>query len=395
MVLEDPLWQDGNDYPARLDRQFIEAVFDVEGVIKPSTGALLVGPRGAGANMSVDVAPGPWVIKGDDEANQGHYLSRSTAVENRPVGAAPGSDSRIDLVVAQVRDAKVTGGVSSDWDIVVIPGAVAAAPVAPAVPNTAIPLAEVLVAAGTASITAGMITDRRTAAGNAAYTPLAGIASKNADAAPSTYPSGVSHMGVGGAQTGWPASIGGTVITVRNSGIRVYQEFVEANGNNPPIAVRRWFRQGYSDGAGIDAWGPFQSVMTKADRLTAVAVNGTQADFGAATTRTLSTVLAIPGDWAEYRLSWLFTTQLQNLGTTGRSVTAHSAYNGTTTLFGTQGHIETVRAADSVITSVTGYLDVAAGVTGNRTFEMTLTASALDASLKSDNLTLHVTATRS
>jgi hypothetical protein len=169
MVLEDPLWQDGNDYPARLDRQFIEAVFDVEGVIKPSTGALLVGPRGAGANMSVDVAAGPWVIKGDDEADQGHYSSRSTAVENLPVGAAPGSDSRIDLVVARVRDAKVTGGVSNDWILEVIPGAVAAAPVAPAVPNTAIPLAQVLVAAGTASITAGMITDRRTAAGNAAY----------------------------------------------------------------------------------------------------------------------------------------------------------------------------------------------------------------------------------
>jgi hypothetical protein len=55
-----------------------------------------------------------------------------------------------------------------------IPGAVAASPVAPAVPNTAIPLAQVLVAAGTASITAGMITDRRTAAGNAAFVAKAG-----------------------------------------------------------------------------------------------------------------------------------------------------------------------------------------------------------------------------
>jgi hypothetical protein len=88
-----------------------------------------------------------------------------------PIGAAPGSDSRIDLIVARVRDAAVTGGVSSDWVIEAIPGAVAASPVAPAVPNTAIPLAQVLVAAGTASITAGMITDRRTAAGNTAYAP--------------------------------------------------------------------------------------------------------------------------------------------------------------------------------------------------------------------------------
>jgi hypothetical protein len=169
MVLEDPLYQDGNDYPARLDRQFIEDVFDTEGVIKPATGALAVSVRGAGANMSVDVAAGRAVIKGDDEANQGSYRVLSTAVENLPIGAAPGSDSRIDLVVARVRDSAVTGGVSKDWLPEVIPGEVAVDPVAPAVPNTAIPLAQVLVATGTLSITAGMITDRRTAAGNAAY----------------------------------------------------------------------------------------------------------------------------------------------------------------------------------------------------------------------------------
>jgi hypothetical protein len=174
MVLEDPLWQDGNTYPARLDRQFIEDVFNIEGVIDPSTGALRVDPRAAGANMSIDVAAGRAVIKGDDEANQGSYRCISTAVENVPIGAAPGSDSRIDLIVARVRDAAVTGGVSSDWVIEAIPGAVAASPVAPAVPNTAIPLAQVLVAAGTASITAGMIADRRTAAGNAAYVAKAG-----------------------------------------------------------------------------------------------------------------------------------------------------------------------------------------------------------------------------
>jgi hypothetical protein len=172
VVLEDPLWQDGNDYPARLDRQFIEDVFDVEGVIKPSTGALLVAPRAAGANMSVDVAAGRAVIKGDDEANQGSYRVISTATENLPIGARPGSDSRIDLVVARVRDAAVTGGVSSDWILEVIPGTVAAAPVVPAVPATAIPLAEITVTSATLSITATEITkDRRSAAQNAAYEP--------------------------------------------------------------------------------------------------------------------------------------------------------------------------------------------------------------------------------
>lgn len=172
-MLEAPLYQDANTYPARLDRQFIEDVFDVEGVIRTANpGALLVTPRVAGANMSVDVAAGRAVIKGDDEANQGSYRVISTAAENLPIGAAPGSNSRIDLVIARVRDASVTGGVSSDWILEVIPGVVAAAPVAPAVPNTAIPLAQVLVAAGTVSIIAGMITDRRTSAGNNAYSPV-------------------------------------------------------------------------------------------------------------------------------------------------------------------------------------------------------------------------------
>jgi hypothetical protein len=177
MVLEDPLWQDGNDYPARLDRQFIEDVFNIEGVIDPSTGAMRVAPRAAGANMSVDIAAGRAVIKGDDEANQGSYRVISTAVENVPIGAAPGSDRRIDLIVARVRDAAVTGGVSSDWLLEVIPGTVAASPVAPAVPSTAIPLAEVTVTSTTTSITAAEITkDRRTAAQNAAYATKAALA---------------------------------------------------------------------------------------------------------------------------------------------------------------------------------------------------------------------------
>lgn len=175
MVLENPLWQQANKYPARLDRQFIEDVFDVEGVIKPSSGALLVSPRAAGANMSVEIAAGRAVIKGDDEANQGSYRVISTAVETRPIGAPPGSDSRIDLVIARVRDANVTGGVSSDWVIEVIPGAVAANPVAPAVPATAIPLAQILVAAGTLSIDAPKITDRRTAATSAQYAAKGGL----------------------------------------------------------------------------------------------------------------------------------------------------------------------------------------------------------------------------
>lgn len=162
MTLHDPLWQQQSTYSAKRDRSLLRALF-TEGVLPGPLGAsdpLRVSQRGAGANMSVDVAAGFGVITGDDEANQGNYLVESDAVANVVIGAAPGANSRIDLVVARVRDAQVTGA-DNDWIIEVVAGTVAGSPVAPAVPNTAIPLAEVLVAAGTVSITDAMVTDRR------------------------------------------------------------------------------------------------------------------------------------------------------------------------------------------------------------------------------------------
>jgi hypothetical protein len=168
MALENPLFQQANTVPARHLRGLVQALVDTEGVLRPSAGGLLAAQRAAGTNMSVDVAAGSCFIAGDDEANQGSYFCRSTAVENVVIGAAPGSNSRIDLIVARVRDATVTG-VSSDWILEVIPGAVAASPVVPSTPNTAIPLAKVTVATGTTAITNAMITDLRMAAGNASY----------------------------------------------------------------------------------------------------------------------------------------------------------------------------------------------------------------------------------
>lgn len=186
MVLEAPLFMQGNTYAARRLRELVGFIFDVEGVVKPETNALKVSPRAAGATMSVDVAAGTCAIRGDDQAAQGMYLCSSTEVANKPIGPAPGSGSRIDLVYAQLRDAAVTGGTASDWIIEVLPGdAVPSNPVPKAVPASAIPLAEVLVTSTTTSITGG-ITDRRTAATNAAYAPHAmlGSASRSAFSVP-------------------------------------------------------------------------------------------------------------------------------------------------------------------------------------------------------------------
>jgi hypothetical protein len=77
---------------------------------------------------------------------------------------APGSDERIDLLVLQVNDPTAGGAAGDNAVFEVVTGTVAGTAVAPAVPDTAIPLAEVLRTATDTSITDAMITDRRTVA---------------------------------------------------------------------------------------------------------------------------------------------------------------------------------------------------------------------------------------
>jgi hypothetical protein len=162
MALETPIWLQGGTYSARLDRSLLDVIF-TEGVVDPGGSALLVAQRAAGANDSVDVAAGAAIIAGDDEADQGKYYVRNTAVTNVVFTPAPGSDSRIDLLVLQVNDPTAGGSAGDNATFVVVEGSVAGSPVPPAVPDTAIPLAEVLRTATDTSITDAMITDRRVA----------------------------------------------------------------------------------------------------------------------------------------------------------------------------------------------------------------------------------------
>jgi len=147
-----------NAYSARLDRQLVAAMM-TEGVVS----GLQVTQRGAGANMSVDVAVGKAVIAGDDQANQGSYLAITTVLENVVIGAAPGSNSRIDVVYYRVNDPNAGGPAGNTSSFGVVAGTPAASPAVPATPTSAIALANVLVATGTVSITNAMITDVRAA----------------------------------------------------------------------------------------------------------------------------------------------------------------------------------------------------------------------------------------
>lgn len=172
MALTRPLYMQpaGGDpsiaYTAQDDRaNLLSSVFSREGVLDPDAGQLKVTQRGAGANMSVDVAIGRAAIQGDDVSDQGMYVVSNTTVVNKTTfstGAAitaPGSGSRTHRVIARVRDKLHNGSFTTyEWVIEILQDTGSGIP---ALPASAISLASITIAAGNASITNAMITDLR------------------------------------------------------------------------------------------------------------------------------------------------------------------------------------------------------------------------------------------
>lgn len=159
---QPPLWQQNRSYSARLDRSIIGLLFS-EGVADVVGGNLKATQNALGVDNSVDVAVGSGIVAGDDEAYQGHYLCRVEAVLNVPFAASPVANSRIDLLVLAVND-PIAGSIrtpANSAQLLIVVGVVAATPVVPAVPATAIPLAQVLRTVGDTFINNSMITDRR------------------------------------------------------------------------------------------------------------------------------------------------------------------------------------------------------------------------------------------
>jgi microcystin-dependent protein len=167
MTIESPApYFQANTYSARIDRFPTDVMWE-EGILAPTS--CKVTQRGAGANFSVDVAVGAFCIQGDDQANQGKYLGRITATENATITAAPGSNSRYDLVTLRVNDPNAGGNAGSNITVVVVAGTVAASPTVPSLPPSSIALATIgPISSGTASITNSIIVDNRTVAGRKA-----------------------------------------------------------------------------------------------------------------------------------------------------------------------------------------------------------------------------------
>lgn len=157
-----PAWLQSGSYPAEDDRRLIATLFgDSEGIFASTD--LAVTQRGAGANMSVDIAGGRCVIKGDQATYEGSYFMENRGVTNLVVSASDPTNPRIDRVIAEVLNAEYSGA-SNLWRLRVMTGTPAASPVAPTLPNNAISLATIAVAAGSTSVVNANITDTRTQA---------------------------------------------------------------------------------------------------------------------------------------------------------------------------------------------------------------------------------------
>jgi hypothetical protein len=129
---------------------------------------LTVTQRGAGVNMSVDVAKGTALVNGSSSLAQGIYAVTNDATTNLAIATADAVNPRRDLVVIQVRDNTEDAGGSNDARLFVVTGTPAASPADPAIPAGCLVLARVAVAALAASIT------------NANITALAGLAAGSA-----------------------------------------------------------------------------------------------------------------------------------------------------------------------------------------------------------------------
>jgi microcystin-dependent protein len=151
-------WLQNVDYPARIDRVLYDNLWE-QGVIGGSSFAVT---QRSTPSMAVDVAAGVAVITGTDQSFQGKYLARSESAEtNVTIAAAPGSGTRYDIVVVQVRDTNAGGPAGDDARVYVVTGTASPTPVDPTIPTSSIPLARVRVSSGTGSITNALIDNLR------------------------------------------------------------------------------------------------------------------------------------------------------------------------------------------------------------------------------------------
>lgn len=129
--------------------------------------------------MSVRVDKGIAVVTGTENALQGSYICINDALKTLTIAASDPSLTRIDLVIARVRDAQYSG-VTNAWALEVVTGTPGAG--APALPASSLELARVTVGAGVVVITTANISyaNRRYFSAAGGWEPWATIAAFDA-----------------------------------------------------------------------------------------------------------------------------------------------------------------------------------------------------------------------
>lgn len=155
MAIQVPEYLQTKTYSAKKDRRVQQAEVMQEGIV--DFGHYKVTQRGAGANMSVDVAAGEAWVDGDSSAEQGFYHVVNDAVVNVAIAAANATNPRIDAIVLAVNDSTEIGG-SDEYKLEALTGtATGGASLAnltgkPAIGATKLLLAYVLVPASATKI---------------------------------------------------------------------------------------------------------------------------------------------------------------------------------------------------------------------------------------------------
>lgn len=149
--------------PAVIDR-LINTVLLNEGVVDRAGNSYKVA-QDTGANMQVKVgsgAPGDIGVIEGDVAQMGTFIAEhQNATQTLVVAASDPTDPRKDIVILRVYDDTFDSSGNSFADLEVIQGTPAPSPSEPALPDSAIKLAVVDVAAGVTAITDAVITDSR------------------------------------------------------------------------------------------------------------------------------------------------------------------------------------------------------------------------------------------
>jgi hypothetical protein len=153
-----PLWQQAGSYAAAVDRNLMANLYAAGG----ATGAP---PVAVTNTMNVSIPPGRAAVPLQAGANTA-LCAWDAAEVVTSTAAPPAGNTRIDVVILQVRDPQLDAGVNNDFVFQVLAGApTAGTPVAPAVPANALAVCQYTVPAAVANLNGVTIIDRRGATG--------------------------------------------------------------------------------------------------------------------------------------------------------------------------------------------------------------------------------------